>query len=96
MTAPAFYPKRFLLGANADLVNVDHVVRLFVGPDGKLFADMVSGPHVELVRGQSGFVGLIYVTLASPELACARVARRVQAGGHDVPAEKVRTRWQRS
>ncbi len=54
MTAPAFYPKRFLLGANADLVNVDHVVRLFVGPDGKLFADMVSGPNVELVRGQGG------------------------------------------
>lgn len=53
-------------------------------------------PLVELVRGQSGFVGLIYVALASPELACARVARRVQAGGHDVPAEKVRARWQRS
>jgi predicted ABC-type ATPase len=51
---------------------------------------------VELVREQGGFVGLIYVALASPELACARVTRRVQAGGHDVPAEKVRARWQRS
>lgn len=53
-------------------------------------------PLVELVRGQGGFVGLIYVALASPDLACARVARRVQAGGHDVPAEKIRARWQRS
>lgn len=53
-------------------------------------------PLVEFVRGQGGFVGLIYVALATPELACARVARRVQAGGHDVPAEKIRARWQRS
>ena len=51
---------------------------------------------VELVRSLDGFVGLIYVALASPELACARVARRVRTGGHDVPSEKVRARWHRS
>lgn len=51
---------------------------------------------VDLVRGRNGFVGLIYVALASPELACARVARRVRAGGHDVPLDKIRARWRRS
>ncbi len=51
---------------------------------------------VEFTRGQGGFVGLIYVALASPELACARVARRVRAGGHGVPADKVASRWHRS
>lgn len=53
-------------------------------------------PLVEFVRGQGGFVGLIYIALASPELAAARVARRVQTGGHDVPPDKIRARWQRS
>ena len=53
-------------------------------------------PLVDLVRGRGGYVGLIYVALASPELACARVGRRVQAGGHDVPAAKIIARWRRS
>jgi predicted ABC-type ATPase len=51
---------------------------------------------VEWIHKCDGFVGLIYVGLASPELACARVARRVRAGGHDVPVEKVHARWHRS
>jgi len=51
---------------------------------------------VEFVREQGGFVGLIYVALASPELASIRVARRVRTGGHDVPVEKIHARWQRS
>jgi predicted ABC-type ATPase len=53
-------------------------------------------PVVDAVRAQHGFVGLIYVTLASPELACARVSRRVRAGGHDVPTDKIHSRWRRS
>jgi predicted ABC-type ATPase len=51
---------------------------------------------VEAVQAQGGFVGLIYVALSSPELACRRVARRVRAGGHDVPTEKTHLRWHRS
>jgi len=51
---------------------------------------------VGFTRSQGGFVGLIYVTLGSPDLACARVARRVRAGGHDVAPDKVRARWHRS
>lgn len=53
-------------------------------------------PLVELVHQQGGFVGLIYIALASPELACHRVARRVRFGGHDVPVDKIHSRWHRS
>ena len=45
---------------------------------------------------QSGFVvHLAFIWLSSPELALSRVAVRVQQGGHDVPAETVRRRYQR-
>ena len=53
-------------------------------------------PVVERVRTTGGFVGLIYVGLESPELACRRVTRRVGEGGHPVPPEKIRNRWHRS
>jgi len=43
----------------------------------------------------AGFtVRLAFIALRSPELALRRVAARVEAGGHDVPAEVVRRRWQ--
>ena len=51
---------------------------------------------VEAVRQAGGFVGLIYVALESPALACQRVAARVRRGGHDVPVDKVEARWERS
>ncbi|MGH9104941.1 MAG: AAA family ATPase [Acidimicrobiales bacterium] len=38
-------------------------------------------------------VRLHFIALRSPELALARVAERVAAGGHDVPEEVVRRRW---
>jgi len=38
-------------------------------------------------------VRLHFLALRSPELALARVAERVAAGGHDVPEEVVRRRW---
>ncbi len=40
-------------------------------------------------------VHIIYLWLPSPELAVARVARRVQAGGHHVPEFVVRRRYGR-
>ena len=51
---------------------------------------------VEAVRQSGGFVGLIYVALSAPELACQRVAARVRHGGHDVPSDKIAARWERS
>lgn len=45
----------------------------------------------------AGFrVGLIYVVLRDPDLNVGRVAQRVALGGHDVPEDRVRARWQRS
>jgi predicted ABC-type ATPase len=39
-------------------------------------------------------VRLAFVALLIPELALARVAERVEQGGHDVPEPVVRRRWQ--
>jgi predicted ABC-type ATPase len=53
-------------------------------------------PLVEEVRSKGGFFGLIYVGLNSPELAEQRVQWRARMGGHDVPADRIAARWQRS
>jgi predicted ABC-type ATPase len=41
-------------------------------------------------------VSLFYVALASPELAIARVAERVRQGGHNVPQDVIRRRFEAS
>lgn len=46
---------------------------------------------------KSGFEILVwYVGLASPELHIERVADRVRRGGHDIPEDVIRSRYQRS
>lgn len=42
------------------------------------------------------FIRLFFVCLESPELNAARVARRVMAGGHTVPIEKIISRYYKS
>lgn len=45
---------------------------------------------------QGGYrVQILYLWLPTADLALARVAERVRAGGHDVPAEAVRRRFER-
>lgn len=51
---------------------------------------------VDLVKEVGGAFGFVYVGLASPELSAERVARRVANGGHDVPADRLVARWNRS
>ena len=47
--------------------------------------------------GRAGYtVVLCYIGLASPELSGERVAMRVSQGGHDVPAEKLKSRFPRT
>jgi predicted ABC-type ATPase len=47
-------------------------------------------------RQREGFaVNLIYLWLPNADLAVARVARRVAAGGHDVPEKDIRRRYER-
>lgn len=48
------------------------------------------------VRRLGGTVNLIFVTVATPAIAVARVAVRVSRGGHGVPPRKVADRFYRS
>jgi predicted ABC-type ATPase len=46
---------------------------------------------------QAGYaVHLVYLWLASPDLAVARVAERVSQGGHGIPEATIRRRYRRS
>ena len=40
--------KRFLRAKDGSAVNADHVVRIYTTPDGKLWADLVTGSDIEL------------------------------------------------
>ena len=63
---------------------------VFSDPDGR---------KLEFLRRaiEAGYdVELLYIGLASPELALMRVAQRVANGGHSVPKEKVSSRYPRS
>lgn len=46
---------------------------------------------------EKGFkIYLYYVSTSSPDINVGRVQTRVQRGGHDVPEDKIRTRYERS
>ncbi len=53
---------------------------------------------LELLRALaiSRRVTILYIGLASPELHIQRVAERVAGGGHDIPSEKIRERFESS
>jgi predicted ABC-type ATPase len=53
-------------------------------------------PAVDAAKRHSFRIRLIYCALPSSELALARIKLRVDAGGHDVPTDKVRSRWNES
>ena len=52
--------------------------------------------HIPFWRSRGYAIQLIYLRLASPDLAVARVRRRVEAGGHDIPERTIRRRFSRS
>jgi predicted ABC-type ATPase len=52
-------------------------------------------PFLRDCRNKGYQVNLIYLWLPSPDLAVARVARRVASGGHSIPEEVVRRRYER-
>ena len=41
-------------------------------------------------------IEFLFVTAGSPEQCCQRIAQRVAAGGHDVPRDKVFSRYERT
>jgi predicted ABC-type ATPase len=50
---------------------------------------------VEEARAKGYFVTVIYLWLNSPELAIQRVRARVTTGGHNIPEDTIRRRYQR-
>lgn len=48
---------------------------------------------VRKAQSQGYFVTVLYFWLNSPDMAVARVAKRVAAGGHDIPEETIRRRY---
>ncbi len=50
---------------------------------------------VEEAKNNGYFVTIIYLWLNSPELAIQRVRARVSTGGHNIPEDTVRRRYQR-
>lgn len=49
--------------------------------------------HIPRWREQGYRVKLFFLQLLTPEMALARVAQRVREGGHDVPEEVIRRRF---
>ncbi len=48
------------------------------------------------LKGRGYRVNLVYLWLKSPELAIERVAERVRVGGHNIPSDVIRRRYERS
>ena len=61
---------------------------------------VLSSPKYERlvwVARRSGLIfRLIYVTTESSDINVERVRQRVQSGGHDVPEDRIHSRWRRS
>jgi len=51
---------------------------------------------LERALGLGREVYMLYIGLAGPEAHIARVSRRVARGGHDIPAERIRQRYETS
>ncbi len=86
-----------LLAGRVFLSELDRLARLNVD---FAFESTLSGrAYVERIKrwkARGYRVEIVYLQLASPEIALKRIAARVKEGGHDVPAADVRWRFIRS
>lgn len=73
---------------------------LLLQRDGLTYESVMSHPsHLDFVKkaNASGYRSyLYYIGIAAPEICIDRVAGRVEDGGHDVPTEKIMSRYTRS
>ncbi len=86
----AFEAGRIMLSRIAEL--------LVEGVDFAIETTLSTRSYVSLVhkaQAKNYKVTLIYVWLESAELAIERVAKRVSMGGHNIPAEVIRRRYER-
>ncbi len=92
--------KPFMAAVNAGRVFLSELDRLAGSGVDFAFESTLSGrAYVERIKRwkTSGYrVEIVYLQLASPEIALKRIAARVKEGGHDVPAADVRRRFIRS
>jgi len=82
----------------ADLVRADLLARGVSFCMETVFSDP-EGAKVEFLRDaqQRGYtVMLIFIGLEDSEVSIGRVARRVEEGGHDVPSDKMKSRFPRT
>lgn len=52
--------------------------------------------RVERAAAGGYWIGFVFLLLRHPDLNVKRVAARVVQGGHDVPEDRIRHRWERS
>ncbi|MFA5121478.1 AAA family ATPase [Zavarzinia sp.] len=53
-------------------------------------------PRVTLAKAKGFLFVLTYVVLRDPQLSIERVSQRVAGGGHDVPSDRIVSRWHKS
>lgn len=53
-------------------------------------------PLINLARSREMVFRLVYITTETSAINVARVAMRVADGGHDVPEDRIHSRWRRS
>jgi predicted ABC-type ATPase len=86
--------------AKAGRVMLDHLRELTAGRKDFSFETTLAGrayaPWLSELRGVGYEVYMYYYWLAAPELAVARVAERVSAGGHHIPEPTIRQRYTKS
>jgi predicted ABC-type ATPase len=58
-------------------------------------ASRTFAPFLRTCKARGYTTNLLYVWLRSPELAVERVSRRVSAGGHSIPEDVIRRRYDR-
>ncbi|MBY0522363.1 MAG: zeta toxin [Gemmataceae bacterium] len=92
----AFHPEAVALEAGR--IMLDRLRGLAVTRESFAFETTLAGrtfaPWIAELRRSGYFFYLIYLSLPSAELAIARVRDRVRKGGHHVPDETVRRRFQ--
>jgi predicted ABC-type ATPase len=69
---------------------------LTLGEDFAIETTLSTRSYVSLVHKAKALgykVSLIYIWLNSPELAIRRVAKRVEKGGHNIPADVIKRRY---
>lgn len=85
--------------ARVALSRIDALLRGNGGSDFSIETTLAGVTYLSRLReavARGWRVHLLYFTVASPELALARIARRVSEGGHDVPESDARRRFERS